>query len=171
MARVIRLFGKADSFDIEFSRKGEKWTVDIPPDMTDGVYAVQLTAVDENGDTAYWVGELFMCSGICHLKIEKSDKKCLLTAEPYGVTFLSVSRTGFSAERYRYIFSKNLGVRFQIERRENCDVRFSSPGGVSFSKSTGANFTVEKLRISSAEKKMLFRQKNAVSIRKECNHV
>lgn len=70
-AKIIRVFGKADDFDIELSRKGKKWEVDIPPDMTDGVYAVQLTAIDELGESAYWVGELYMTDGVCCLKINE----------------------------------------------------------------------------------------------------
>ena len=83
MAKVIRLWGKADSFDIEFTENGDKWTVDIPPDMTDGVYAVQLTAVDENGNEAYWVGELYMVDGVCCLKLNEIPYKVRLRAKEF----------------------------------------------------------------------------------------
>ena len=68
-AKVIRVFGKADSFDIELTPNGDRWEVDIPPDLTDGVYAVQLTAINEVGDEAHWVGELFMCNGVCCINL------------------------------------------------------------------------------------------------------
>lgn len=83
MARVIRVYGRADSYDIEFTPKEDKWEVDVPPDMTDGVYAVQLTAVDEIGDFSYWVGELYMVDGVCCLKIEETPYRVRLKVKEY----------------------------------------------------------------------------------------
>ena len=114
MAKVVRLFGKADNFNIEFSREGRVWKIDIPPDMTDGVYAVQLTAVDELGETAYWVGELFMCSGVCHLKIERMYADCVFSAESYRMKTSSLHRTEFSVQEYSSTFSKNLSISFDL---------------------------------------------------------
>lgn len=85
MARVIRVYGRADSYDIEFTPKGDKWEVDVPPDMADGVYAVQLTAVDELGDFSYWVGELYMVDGVCCLKIEETPYRVGLKVKEYEV--------------------------------------------------------------------------------------
>lgn len=87
MAKVIRVYGKADSYDIEFSRVGDKWEVDVPPDMTDGVYAVQLTAIDEVGEFAYWVGELYMVGGVCHLKINELPYRVRLKSKGYETEF------------------------------------------------------------------------------------
>lgn len=72
--KIIRLYGRADLFDIEFTHQsGTTWTCEVPLDTEDGIYAVELTAVNEYGETAYWTGELYMCSGICHVKIAKND--------------------------------------------------------------------------------------------------
>lgn len=89
MARIIRVFGKADSFDIELSRKGDKWEVDVPPDITDGVYACQLTAINELGESAYWVGELFMCSGVCHIKIRQLPYRVRVSHRRFDISFTS----------------------------------------------------------------------------------
>lgn len=89
MARAIRLYGKADSFDIEFSRKGDKWETNVPPDLTDGVYACQLTAIDELGDYAYWVGELYMCQGVCCFKLLGNTYKVNVVINPYETKFKS----------------------------------------------------------------------------------
>lgn len=123
MAKVIRVFGKADDFDIELSRKGDKWEVDIPPDMTDGVYAVQLTAIDELGDCAYWVGELYMVDGVCCLKIDeipyrvriKPRKKYTMKAEKgrHDIKFTSVS---YSAE-----YEKKYNVKLSSAKRFDSD--------------------------------------------------
>ena len=86
MAKIVRLFGKADNFNIEFSREGRVWKTDIPPDMTDGVYAVQLTAVYELGETAYWVGELFMCNGVCCLRFMRKRRRIGFSSPGYRMT-------------------------------------------------------------------------------------
>lgn len=72
--KIVRLYGRAGSFDIEFTHKGGTiWTAKVPPDTDDGVYSVELTAVNELGETAYWTGELYMCGGVCHMEIMKND--------------------------------------------------------------------------------------------------
>lgn len=69
-SKIIRVWGKADSFDIEFVHiKGDIWSCEIPPDTKDGQYAVEIQAVNEYGETAYWTGTLYMCGGVCHLEI------------------------------------------------------------------------------------------------------
>lgn len=72
--KIIRLYGKADSFDLEFTHQGgTTWTCEVPPDTDDGMYAVELTAVNEYGEATYWTGELYMCGSVCHMKIMKDD--------------------------------------------------------------------------------------------------
>ncbi|MCM1544860.1 MAG: PF13754 domain-containing protein [Ruminococcus sp.] len=80
-ARVVRLYGKADNFDIELKRdESGWWSCDVPPDMSDGQYAVELHAINEYGESAYWTGELFMCSGVCHLEIK--EQKFVIWFQP-----------------------------------------------------------------------------------------
>ena len=46
---IIRVWGMADSFDIEFTRTGgTSWKCEVPPDTSDGVYAVTLYAMNRN---------------------------------------------------------------------------------------------------------------------------
>lgn len=61
------------------------WVVEIPPDMTDGVYAVELTAIDVNGDWAFWAGELFMVDGVCCMDIEPLPYRVTLKVNEYTV--------------------------------------------------------------------------------------
>ena len=79
---VVRLYGHADSFDIEFEKRGGVWVCQVPPDTSDGVYAVELWAINEEGVTSYWTGELFMSQGLCHLVIKEPD---------YFITFCAPS--------------------------------------------------------------------------------
>lgn len=72
--KIVRLYGRADNFELEFSHQGgTTWTCTVPPDTDDGIYAVELTAVNEYGESAYWTGELYMCKGVCHIEIMKND--------------------------------------------------------------------------------------------------
>ena len=67
---IIRVWGKADSFDIEFSKEnGNRWSCLVPPDTQDGVYAVEIWAKNESGFTGYLTALLYMCGGI-HDRIE-----------------------------------------------------------------------------------------------------
>lgn len=72
--KIVRLFGKADNFDVEFTRdeKSGWWYCYAPADTKDGQYAAQFCAVNEYGETAYWTGELFMCNGVCHCEMHES---------------------------------------------------------------------------------------------------
>lgn len=86
MAKIVRVYGKADSFDIELIRKGDIWETEIPPDMTDGVYATELTAIDVNGESAFWAGELFMVDGVCCMDIEPLPYRIGLKVNEYSVS-------------------------------------------------------------------------------------
>ena len=77
---ILRVWGKADSFDIEFSKTEGLWVCTVPPDTKDGQYAAEVHAINEFGQTAYWTGTLYMCNGICHLELKET---------PYVIMFLS----------------------------------------------------------------------------------
>ena len=92
-SKIIRVWGKADSFDIEFVHiKGGIWSCQIPPDTKDGQYAAEIHAVNEYGETAYWTGILYMCGGVCHLEI---------MAQPFTF-WLSERRLSFVVEEPNY---------------------------------------------------------------------
>lgn len=77
MARpeIVRLYGRADSFDLEFEHVGgTRWKISVPPDTQDGVYAVDLTAINSVGMSTNWVGELFMVSGKPCFHMNMPDK-------------------------------------------------------------------------------------------------
>lgn len=72
--KIIRLYAKADRLELEFSHQGGTiWTAKVPPDTQDGIYAVELTALNEIGETAFWTGELRMCDGHCETQFESVD--------------------------------------------------------------------------------------------------
>lgn len=71
-ADIIRLWGTADKFEIEFDKNDAtgQWDVTIPADLEDGHYVVELFAMNEYGETGYWTGVLFMLQGRPHIHIQ-----------------------------------------------------------------------------------------------------
>ncbi|MBQ4347286.1 MAG: hypothetical protein IJC39_02425 [Firmicutes bacterium] len=69
---VIRVWGRADSFDLEFTLlpNGIRQAI-VPPDTKDGQYAVQIFAMNEAGQTGSWTGILYMSGGICDIRLMK----------------------------------------------------------------------------------------------------
>ena len=86
---IVRLYGKADSLDIVFTKNEHNiWTCSVPPDLKDGRYVVALTGVDAAGFICYYTGILYMCDGrfVC-IDLVQDDIICRLldddlTCEP-----------------------------------------------------------------------------------------
>lgn len=58
---VTRVWGKADSFELVFSPLGDGlWNADVPVDLEDGQYIVELYCEDQSGSRAYWTGILYL---------------------------------------------------------------------------------------------------------------
>lgn len=115
MARIIRVYGKADSFDIELTREGGHWIVDVPPDLVDGVYAVQLTAVNEFNQVGHWVGELFMCNGVCRIKFSEIPYEFTILSDSDG--YSSACRLDISVKEYEAEFTEN--YRVELKKKLN----------------------------------------------------
>lgn len=60
--RITRVWGKADQFDLVFSPSGDLWDAAVPADIEDGRYVVELFALDDVGNQAYWTGILYINS-------------------------------------------------------------------------------------------------------------
>lgn len=140
MVKVIRVFGRADSYDIEFTPKGDKWVVDIPPDMTDGVYACQLTAIDSNGESAYWVGELYMVDGVCCLKINEVPYKVRLQKKKFDVEYTD----DFNISFCKSLFNTDYKDRYDTSYRSSLfNVAYQDGYDVQFRKVSEANYITD----------------------------
>lgn len=88
MTDVKRVWGKADNLSLEFKYLGrEQWETTVPPDTKDGVYAVELWAINGAGELGHWTGELFMCSGVCCIKIFQQPYQIWFKKKGYQITF------------------------------------------------------------------------------------
>ena len=78
---ITAVWGRADSFDVIFTPSGAgDWRVSVPPDLSDGQYAVEIWAENDAGEQAYWTGTLYMVDSVL---------VCLhLTDDPYTVWLL-----------------------------------------------------------------------------------
>jgi len=96
---IVRVWGRADSFDIEFERiEGTfRWKCSVPPDTSDGIYAVEIWAVNEIGQMVYYTAELYMCGGVCHLKFKR---------EPYEFVFIPQTVFKVLGDRYSFTVRK-----------------------------------------------------------------
>lgn len=173
MANIVRVYGRADSFDIELTRNGEKWEVDVPPDLTDGVYAVQLTAVNDAGETAHWVGELFMVGGVCCLRLDEVRFRTRLSKKGYTVNLSSGSCPELRPPtEYAVSFSARRAVQVRKSSRPRYSLQLTT------------HLTVGEptpLHVAGLERKEAEIRKRtelgvdyitplSITLRKECNH-
>ena len=145
--KILRLWGKADDFEIEFFNEGGTiWKVDVPPDLNDGVYAVHLTAVNELGEMATWVGELFMCGGVCCVTFEEQPYQMWLKVNNYELQF---------SDKYHIEVNKTAKPLYNI--------RFEVMSGMTISKKSGdvpkvASPALYFANLNVGTHKMVFRQ-------------
>lgn len=72
--RIIRVWGRADEFELEFVPSPEgNWRANIPADLSDGQYAVEIHAYNNFDESTYWTGILYMCRGISCMHLDISD--------------------------------------------------------------------------------------------------
>lgn len=58
---IIAMYGHCDSFDVTYTRIGEGlWQAEVPADLSDGKYVVDIYGVDTTGYIVYWAGILYM---------------------------------------------------------------------------------------------------------------
>ena len=73
---IIRVWGVADSFTLEYSEGTDgRWNVSVPADLQDGQYAVEIFAQNRIGAIGFWAGILYMHRGkaVLHLFSKKYD--------------------------------------------------------------------------------------------------
>lgn len=58
---IIAMYGHCDSFDVTYTKIGENlWETEVPADLSDGKYVVEIYGIDETGFIVYWTGILYM---------------------------------------------------------------------------------------------------------------
>ena len=58
---LIAMYGHCDSFEITYTKIGENlWQSEVPADLSDGKYVVDIYGIDSTGYIVYWTGILYM---------------------------------------------------------------------------------------------------------------
>jgi len=71
---IVRVWGKADKYDLTFHKGADGgWNTAVPPDLTDGQYATEIHALDEQGMIALWTGILYMHNGRACLHLKEDE--------------------------------------------------------------------------------------------------
>ena len=105
--KIVRVWGKADNFGIEFTHEGgTRWNCSVPPDTKDGQYAAEIWAINEFGELAYWTGELFMVNGVCCLRFDDSPYRIWvkLTSAQIG-NLISFSQMHLAPSRFNLMLA------------------------------------------------------------------
>lgn len=103
--KIIRVWGKADSFEIEFTHMGgTRWEASVPPDTNDGQYAVEIWAMNEFKETAHWTGELYMCNGVCCVKFHRQPYRIWISKNDFIFDFMK-SNSDMIIGKKNFIFS------------------------------------------------------------------
>ncbi len=78
---IIRVWGTADNIELELKNNDGRWECNLPPDLIDGQYAVQLFAMRGSGDIGMWTGVLYITNGIRCLHLNKEKYTLWLMSE------------------------------------------------------------------------------------------
>ena len=84
-ADIIRVWGVADNIKLELLIDNGRWICNLPPDLIDGQYAVQLFAMRANGSVGMWTGKLYATNGIRCLHLNQEKYTLWLNREQYSV--------------------------------------------------------------------------------------
>lgn len=66
MAKIESMWGTCDGYGIIFTQVSDRvWTCDVPPDLSDGTYIVEIYARTYSGFIIYTTAVLYMCDSRC----------------------------------------------------------------------------------------------------------
>lgn len=88
-AEITRVWGTADSIELELKKSNGRWVCNLPPDLVDGQYAVQLFAMRGDGSTGMWTGMLYVSNGIRCLHLNKEKYTFWLMPEQIKIQLLN----------------------------------------------------------------------------------
>ncbi len=80
---IVRVWGTADNIPIELHKSNGRWVCDLPPDFTDGQYAVLLNAKKLNGTVGIWTGILYMTNGVPCIRLLQEIYQLVLLPERF----------------------------------------------------------------------------------------
>lgn len=85
---IVRVWGTADNISLELEFKEGRWVQSLPPDLTDGQYAVSLYAQNRGGDIGMWTGMLYVSQGLSCIHLKKERFSFWLKPERFTVSLI-----------------------------------------------------------------------------------
>lgn len=94
---IVSLTGRADNLELVFvQNQVGQWEAIVPPDMTDGMYVVELWAADDAGNIAYYTSFLYLFDGrMTMLQLNDDFFKVIISNDVYS---LSIKETSLDFE-------------------------------------------------------------------------
>lgn len=119
IADIIRVYGTADNIGLELELNDGRWVCNLPPDLVDGQYAVQLFAVRGNGSVGMWTGVLYVANGIACLHLKQEKYSLWLNRDRIALS-LNGEKNPIKLLHQRKVNISLLPVRFRINLLKEC---------------------------------------------------
>lgn len=95
------MYGHCDDFEVTYTNVGKGlWQAEVPADLSDGKYVVDIYGVDTSGYIVYWTGILYMYdSRVISLELVPGD--CVIFHDSTDIVNVYVSPTLNPKDRRR----------------------------------------------------------------------
>ena len=114
---IVRMWGYADEYEIEFVKNiGGLWQTNVPPDLHDGQYAVEIHAMAADGYVCLWTGILYMNNGQHCLHIHDTKYNIWMHLPTTNIYHLSQRSTIDELEKDKHVLLKSKVYSIQLRR-------------------------------------------------------
>jgi len=116
--RILRVWGSADGYSLEFVYKGDnKWLANVPADLSDGQYVCIFYALKDNQKIGVWTGVLYISDGYSCIHIIE---------EKYEIEFADSIELCISEDKYNVEYTDKFEITYipslEFELEKDCDL-------------------------------------------------
>lgn len=98
---IVRVWGVADSFALNYKKGTDGlWRAQVPADLDDGTYAVDIFAENRIGKVAHWTGFLYMRQGAACMHLNNKLYVFWLGVTAYNMHGGAVTQAVADVARY-----------------------------------------------------------------------
>ena len=88
---IVAMHGHCDDFEVTYTNVGEGlWQTEVPADLSDGKYVVDICGVDTTGYIVYWTGILYMYDSRV-ISLELIPESCVVFRDSADIIKVYVS--------------------------------------------------------------------------------